>query len=151
MNSSNNWKHDTRKHFRDRGRIHNLATLNEVENMATMHGEQQKNREAESAWVRRNLWGQEDNEEEAGDEMKQTILGDITNPTPIVVTGNNSSLGQMLLPLVLGAAMTGVPAAGIAGAALTYFLNRPTAEQQAQPDETVSIGLGKIEDLLKDQ
>jgi len=99
------------------------------------------NRKAESAWTRKALWNSDESET---DEMgnQQTILGDVTNPTPIVVTGNNSSLGPLLAAL-LGAA---IPGAGLAG----YLLSQtPDVVQPSNPDETVEIGLGRIEDYLQ--
>ena len=151
MSSSTNSKADAPKQLQDRWKIQNLMRLTEAENWDAMHEEQQKNREAESAWTRKNLWGAEEVANESED-MRQTILGDVNHPAPIVVAPSNSGgLAQTLLPVLLGASLMGVPAAGIAGAALMSSFNQPAVTQPAeQTDETVSIGLGKIEDYLKE-
>lgn len=151
MTSSTNWKADATRHFTNQSKIQSLMQLTEAENWEAMHAEQQKNREAESAWTRKNLWGAEEAANES-EEMRQTILGDVNHPAPIVVAPSNSGgLAQTLLPVLLGASLMGVPAAGIAGAALMSSFNQPAVTQPAeQTDETVSIGLGKIEDYLKE-
>jgi len=103
-----------------------------------------RNRQAESAWTRKALWNSDKSET---DEMgnQQTILGDVTNPTPIVVTGSQSSALGPLLAALLGAA---IPGAGLAG----YLLNQSPEPvvQAANLDETVEIGLGRIEDYLSE-
>lgn len=116
-----------------------------------MSQDQLKNLEAESAWARKKLYGSEEAVSESED-MGHTILGDVTNPAPIVIApqsqGSSGGLSQTLIPLALGASLMGVPAAGLAG----YFLSKtqsPVAQPTQQQDETVSIGLRKIEDLLK--
>lgn len=101
------------------------------------------NRKAESAWTRKALWNSDESEtEEMGNQ--QTILGDVTNPTPIVVTSSQSSALGPLLAALLGAA---IPGAGLAG----YLLSQSPAPvvQPSNPDETVEIGLGRIEDYLQ--
>ena len=107
------------------------------------HQEQMQNRKAESAWTRKALW---DSDESETDEMgnQQTILGDVTNPTPIVVAGSQSSALGPLLSALLGAA---IPGAGLAG----YLLSQSPEPvvQPSNPDETVQIGLGRIEDYLQ--
>lgn len=101
----------------------------------------------------RNSINQPDAEESDGNDMgDQTILGDVTNPTPIVVAGNHggSDTLKTLATLALGGLLGGGGLA--AGAAATYFLNKaPDVVEQITPGETerVEIGLGKIEDYLE--
>ena len=78
--------------------------------------------------------------------MGSTILGDITNPAPIVINQPQSNL----LPIALAAlAGLGIPTAMAGGAAAMYLLNKPAATQpQTYQDETVSIGLGRIDDYM---
>ncbi|MEO2019209.1 MAG: hypothetical protein ABGZ53_33150 [Fuerstiella sp.] len=107
-----------------------------------------RNQEAENRCVRQQLWG---NDGGAGedDDMGNTILGDVTNPTPIVVNGQQSN---NLLPTVL-AVVAGalIPGAGVAGYLLNAALVKPDIALPAQQftDSSVSLGLGKIEDYLR--
>lgn len=153
MSGSENWKQQYATYLNNRGKIRNWIEMTEAENWAANHEEQQKNREAESAWTRKELWGN-DGVSGGEEEMRQTVLGDINNPAPIVVPPApqpTSGLAQIALPLALGLAAGGIPTAAIGGAALATYLNRPQSEQPSKPitDETVGIGLGKIEDYLK--
>jgi hypothetical protein len=112
--------------------------------MAAIARDNQRNIEAESAAVRRKLWGEESKAAES-DDMGNTILGDITNPAPIVINQPQSNL----LPIALAAlAGLGIPTAMAGGAAAMYLLNKPAATQQTYQDETVSIGLGRIDDYM---
>ena len=103
-----------------------------------------KNIQAESAAARRKMWGSEETNSEAED-MGTTILGDVTHPTPIII---NQSAPQksMALPLVAGMIASGLMGGGAAGLA-TYMMSRqPQSQQQEFEDETVTIGLGRIDD-----
>ncbi len=111
--------------------------------------EREKNIEAENKRVRKELWGDCGGEQDSGDDMGNTILGDYHPPQVIVAGGQQSSgLGKVLAGAALGASLFGIPGAGVAG----YFLsqmNQPKANATAaQADgETVDLGLKKIEDL----
>ena len=119
--------------------------------------EQQRNQEAESSWVRRNAWG---DAVEATDEMgDQTILGDVTNPTPIIVQGGGNGGGASLLTLALGAVLGGggiwlgqmmskpiVPATPAVDAAQVQ--QQPIQQAATNQGTTTTIGLGRIEDYL---
>jgi len=110
--------------------------------MAATARETQKNQEAESAYVRKNLWGVGESKQEE-DDMGTTILGDITHPAPIVITQPQQPQNS-LLPIALAAmAAIGIPATLGVGALAGYMLTKQPA--QTFQDETVSIGLGKIE------
>lgn len=111
------------------------------------NNETAKNREAESAHVRKTIWNAESDSSE--EDMGNTILGDVNHPAPIVMAGNSDSTLKTLATLALGGLLGG---GGIAaGAAAMYLLNKPEVVQPAtpQPGETMNIGLGKLEDYLK--
>ena len=112
--------------------------------------ESQKNQQAEGAFVRRTLWGAEDEEQpEESDQMRQTIVGDVTNPTPVVIAPQQQSSNLGTIAAIVAAMATG----GILG---SQYLGKQALElvqpqqQQQQPvtfeDSTVSVGLGKLED-----
>jgi 2-methylcitrate dehydratase PrpD len=113
--------------------------------------EQQKNRQAESAAVRKKAWGVGSGEIMASDdEMRQTILGDVTHPTPVVIAPQQQT--NTLQTAVLAAALTA--AAGMGGYMLAgkgETKPTPSTEQQSVSfdDSSVIIGLGKIEDYLQ--
>lgn len=145
MSSSTSWMPKFVKYQENLGKLKTWIQLSEAENWQENHHEQQKNREAESRYVRQKLWGAEEGEEsEENEDMRQTVLGDITHPTPIVVGNNNNWIG----PLILGAALGMIPIAGIGGAAATYLLTRPESKSPEFTDESVNMGVMKIEDLL---
>lgn len=107
--------------------------------------EQQRNQEAESRKVRKQLWDSEETVP-SDEEMRQTILGDVTHPAPVIMPLQPQN---QWLPVIAAAAI-----AGAAG----YMLNKPTVAPEPPPaavtqptfdDSTVTIGLGKIEDYMK--
>lgn len=141
--TSTMWNQKTVQFLERMGKLKLWAGL--LAHQAIHHSQQelQKNRDAESAAVRRQLW----NVDESNDDMgsQQTILGDVTNPTPVVVTGSSTAFGPLFAAL-LGAA---IPTAGLLG----YFfqtLDRgpasPPPPQQQVPQ--VQVHLGEIEDYL---
>lgn len=115
---------------------------------------QAKNLAAEDAYVRRKAWEDCSGAAEVGEDMGHTILGDVTNPTPIVINSTPqqqpSGVGKLLLGTALGAALLGVPFAGIAGFALNHFLNKPQPQQPTE-DNTVDIGLKRLSELFPEQ
>lgn len=113
--------------------------------------EQKKNQSAESAFVRRQLWGESAESQQAEDMANQTILGDVTHPTPIVIAGqqSGSGLGKVLAGLAIGAL---IPAAGAGGYLASQLLTPKTqlpAAQQPVETETVDLGLLRLEDLTE--
>ena len=129
------------------GKLIQWARLGSVEDMQAQWEEQQNNREAESAAVREKAWGVGSGGTMASDdEMRQTILGDVTHPTPVVIAPQSNTLQTALLAAALTAA------AGIGG----YMLAGKNKPEPVTPnpdvsfdDSSVTIGLGKIEDYLK--
>ncbi len=109
-----------------------------------------RNQEAENRCVRQQLWG---NDGGAGedDDMGNTILGDVTHPTPIVVAGGQQQSSSLLPTVIALAAGALIPGAGVAGYLLNAALVKPDIALPAQQftDSSVSLGLGKIEDYLR--
>lgn len=149
MNSTANWQTNFTAFWKGRGKIQQLGELAAVQHMQAIAKDNQRNLEAESSAVRRQLWGSNESKANESDDMGNTILGDVTNPAPIVINQPQSNL----LPLALAAlAAFGIPTALIGGAAAAYMLTKQPATQ-TQPtyqDETVSIGLGRIDDYQGD-
>jgi hypothetical protein len=128
-----------------------------MENLERESNSHYKNREAEEAHVRRSVWGYEpgtesgtgSEAENVSDKMRDTVLGDVIHPTPIIMPPQERSSAAW--PIVAGLALASLlPTAAIAGVA-GYLLSRP-AEQIEAPefdDESVSVGLGRIVDTLQ--
>jgi len=85
--------------------------------------------------------------------MGHTILGDVTNPTPIVIHSqpqqSSGTLTKVLAGAAIAAGLMGIPAAGIIGYGVSQWAagkteNKPVATE----DTSLDIGLGKFEDLL---
>lgn len=110
--------------------------------------EQQRNREAESAAVRRAAWGDQGESKVDDDDMGHTILGDVQYPTPIVMHSppqQNNGMQNIITALAIAFA------AGAGGYMLAGGKQPATEPAKVQfDDESVSIGLGRIEDYLKD-
>ena len=154
MTSTQDWKTRFETFLNGRGKIQQLAELTAVEAMRATAEETRKNQEAESKAVRKQLWGSDETESE--DDMATTILGDVTyaaSPASVSQTTPQSSTAPLLAGMALGASLLGLPAAGLAGYMLAQSDNtpEPTVESVEFDDESVSIGLGRIEDYLKDQ
>ena len=146
------WQPDFLKHLERRSKLSHLAALTAVEDLQAKAEESQRNNAAESAAVRRSLWGEELAKQAADDEMRTTILGDVTHPAPVVISQPQQSSG--LLPLALAAAMVAPPIMGAVGVAAGYYFSQKPESKQESPafeDGSVKIGLGRIEDYLKDE
>ena len=118
-----------------------------MEQLRAIAAENLRNSEAEGAYVRRTVWGEEPGTNLAeNEEMGNTHLGDVNNP-PAVVYPPQQQQANPLATLLLGALMAG--GGGLAG----YMLAKPQqqatapAANKGYDDETVTIGLGRIEDL----
>ena len=138
--SSKPWNQKTIQYLERMGKLKLWAGL--LAHQAIQHSQQelQKNREAESAAARRQLWNADESDEDMGSQ--QTILGDVTNPTPVVVSGTSSAFGPLLAAL-LGAA---IPTAGLLGYLIPMFTPSPAALPNSQPAPKVQVHLGEIED-----
>jgi hypothetical protein len=146
MQSTKTWKDNFTDFWSRRGKVQTLAELTAVQHMRAMSGELQRNSEAESSYVRKNVWGDGSlaTNDVASNEVNDTILGDyqVNYPTPIIVQPPPSN---PWLPMLL-TAMVALAGGGIAG----YFARSiPTPEPVEFDDETVELGLGRIEDFIK--
>jgi hypothetical protein len=106
-----------------------------------------KNQEAENAHVRKTVWGSDEGNEVADDNMRDTVLGDIIHPTPIIYPTppqKQSWVGPIVLGALLGC---GLPAAAYLG---YQAAKEPVPSESSFNDESVSIGLGRIEDYATD-
>lgn len=149
-----NWVNDFNNFYRGRGKIQQLAELAAVQALQAKAAENQRNSEAESAYVRRNVWGHVNGSGSAGkdndDDMATTILGDVTVQQP--QRPQPPSLWPIAAMMLAGM----VPVAGVGGAAAAYLLTRDkqpppaTSDPPEFEDSSVSIGLGRIDDYLKD-
>lgn len=129
-----------------------------IANQAMQHhqNEVQKNRDAESAYVRKNVWGDASSSPDTGgDDMShQTILGDVTQAPPTVVMAGGDSGLKTLATLAIGGLM-GLSGAGVAGAAAYSMLNGGGGKDAATPsapnleDTNLKLGLGRIEDFFE--
>ncbi|MAT51137.1 MAG: hypothetical protein CMK32_08140 [Porticoccaceae bacterium] len=149
MSSSTDWRQTALEHGKEMGKIFNWARLGAVEDMQEQWREQQLNREAESSAARRQFVSPDvQMQSQADEEMRQTILGDVNNPPAIIMPQQQSSnLGTVA---ALAAATLGLGgAAGYILADKSSDSTQPPAVQRSVDDESVSIGLGRIEDFLK--
>lgn len=121
-----------------------------MNHMQSLAAENRRNSEAEAAHIRRTLWGATDQPSVTeSDDMGNTILGDIQYPAPIVVSQPAAQSSPLTTAALLLAMM--LPTGAAAGA-IGYLLARPqqTTNQtspQSYQDETISLGLGRIEDF----
>lgn len=117
-----------------------------MQDLEAKANEQRRNSDAESACVRRTLWGETgDGVAKESDDMATTVLGDITHPAPIIMPQQNNSA----LPAIALLVSSIFPLAG-AGAVAGYLLagKSQPANNQTFDDDTVKIGLGRIEDYI---
>ena len=144
------WTKDAQSYYKKMAGLTTLARQTAIESLEQSQQEQAKNQQAEGAFVRRTLWGAEDEKQpEESDQMRQTIVGDVTNPTPVVIAPQQQSSNLGTIAAIVAAMATG----GILG---SQYLGKQALElvqpqqQQQQPvtfeDSTVSVGLGKLED-----
>lgn len=151
-NSKPNWKQRTIKYLDRQARI--KLWLNEV---AARHliddaRQQHNNIRAEDAGARKAMGWPEPSDIDTSDKDMdpQTIIGDVTQAPPVIVMSGNggNSLGAIVLAGLLGAA---IPGAGVAGALLSKWLEKPQVKSQVvEPkqstfeDQTVELGLRKL-------
>ena len=151
--------HKTVSYWEKMGKLNLWSGILGVHQLRDNHVAHMKNREAEDAHVRKTVWGSEETGDEEPDDMGNTILGDVTYPAPVIVPQQpttqpqQSNVAPMLAGMALGASLLGLPAAGILGYMLAQpdSTPEPAVESVEFADESVSIGLGRIEDYLKDQ
>ena len=103
--------------------------------MAFERRSHEKNREAEESHTRRQVWGWEGDN---GEDMREgdVHFGDVHNASP-------------LLPMALMflSSMVGIGGLGVAGAAYLFSDRGKTPPANTSLDETVKIGLGRLDDI----
>ena len=83
-----------------------------IKALQSHQAETEKNVQAENQRIRKDLWGYQE-PQEGEDVNSQTILGDVTHPTPIIINGQQSSGALKTLAILAAGAL--IPGAGIAG------------------------------------
>jgi len=155
--------HKVQRAALSRWKIETLTGLLGLESLEKQTQMSHANQEAENRWAREKVWGQsgEVQPPQAEDESKMGhILGDNIHPTPIVVTSPPTPQQNSILPALALAAATMLPATGAAAGVIGYLLARQPAQppaqvQPVQPQpqeyEEFNLGLGRLEDFIKEQ
>lgn len=137
----------------NRWKLETLTGLLGIQSLQKHAATKAADREAESRWAREKLWGSKEiadaDQGSQADDVNTTILGDVTHPAPIIM--NQPPASNPLLPVALAAmAAVGVPGLLGAGVIAGYLLSpkAPKVEPVEFNDETLRIGLGKIEDYV---
>ena len=133
-----------RKSALSRWKLETLTGLLGVKALQAHQAESQKNVQAENQRIRKDLWGYQE-PKEGEDVNSQTILGDVTHPTPIIINGQQSSGALKTLAIIAAGAL--IPGAGIAGYLASQLLKPTTTETTAPEDQTLDLGLLRFEDL----
>jgi hypothetical protein len=107
-----------------RGKLEILTDMLAYKSLESRQNKLKAFNAASTRAVARKMLGEEIKPE--GDDVGTTILGDVTNPTPVVIAGQQSSGLGPLLAAALG--MLG-PAGAIGG----YLLNQALSKQPAAP------------------
>ena len=132
-----------RKSALSRWKLETLTGLLGIKALQNHQAETEKNVQAENQRIRKDLWGYQE-PKEGEDVNSQTILGDVTHPTPIIINGQQSSGALKTLAILAAGAL--IPGAGIAGYFASQLL-KPTTETTAPEDQTLDLGLLRFEDL----
>jgi len=131
-----------------RWKLEALTGLLGVKALQAHQAESQKNMQAENQRIRKDLWGYQE-PEEGEDVNSQTILGDVTHPTPIIINGQQQS-GGALKTLAILAAGALIPGAGIGGYLASQWLNQKPVAREIE-DKSLDLGLLKFEDLQQQE
>ena len=133
-----------RKSALSRWKLETLTGLMGIKALQSHQAETEKNVQAENQRIRKDLWGYQE-PKEGEDVNSQTILGDVTHPTPIIINGQQSSGALKTLAIIAAGAL--IPGAGIAGYLASQLLKPTTTETTAPEDQTLDLGLLRFEDL----
>jgi hypothetical protein len=127
-----------------RWKLEALTGLLGIKALQSHQAETEKNVQAENQRIRKDLWGYQE-PKEGEDVNSQTILGDVTHPTPIIINGQQSSGALKTIAILAAGAL--IPGAGIAGYFASQLLKPTTTETTAPEDQTLDLGLLRFEDL----
>jgi hypothetical protein len=136
-----------------RWKLETLTGLLGIRSLQAHNRMSQLNQEAENRAVRQKVWGNDGGASKADEMGDHIILGDNTNPAPIIITGqqqSSGSLGKVLAGAALGAALLGIPGAGVAGYLFSKLSQQKPEPQVITPtdeDTTIGLGLRKFEEL----
>ena len=135
-----------------RWKMETLTGLLGLDALSKHQSESHKNQQAENRHVRKSVWGSEVASQSDDDEMRNIVLGDVNHPTPVVIAPQQQSNG-ILQAALIAAAMASPIMAGAGLAAGYYMSQKPEAKQESPSfeDGSVRIGLGRIEDYIKDE
>jgi hypothetical protein len=133
-----------RKSALSRWKLETLTGLMGIKALQSHQAETEKNVQAENQRIRKDLWGYQE-PKEGEDVNSQTVLGDVTHPTPIIINGQQSSGALKTLAILAAGAL--IPGAGIAGYFASQLLKPTTTETTAPEDQTLDLGLLRFEDL----
>lgn len=133
-----------RKSALSRWKLETLTGLMGIKALQSHQAETEKNVQAENQRIRKDLWGYQE-PKEGEDVNSQTILGDVTHPTPIIINGQQSSGALKTLAILAAGAL--IPGAGIGGYLASQMLKPTTTETIAPEDQTLDLGLLRFEDL----
>lgn len=140
------------KYWEKMGKLNLWAGVMTAQKLQFENESHQKNREAEEAYVRKQVWGTQDGaspSEAEGDDMGNVYLGDVNHPAPIILPQPPQHNNQLATVTAM-AALLGL---GTLGGYMLSGGRKQEAPKQDQPaylDESVSIGLGKWEDFFPD-
>jgi hypothetical protein len=153
LETSRDIVNQTRRAGLARWKLETLTGLLGIRALTNHQHETEKNIRAENRAVRRKLWQDADTEEPEDADMGNTILGDVTHPTPVIVAGANGGSSGLLKAAVGMAIGALLPTAGVGGFLASQLLQQhpPAAvqPQQQQPsNESLDVGLGKLSDYL---
>ena len=118
--------------------------------MNQMAAENRRNSEAESAYVRKNVWDSNETTPASDADMGNTILGDVQYPAPVVVASPPAQQSSLpMIALLLASLLPTGAAAGLAGYLLARQQPSPViAEPSPYEDESISIRLGRLDDIV---
>ena len=127
-------------YYRNKGKIANWAGILAMQDLERKATEQRKNQEAESSHVRKTVWGYTEPDQSDDDDMGTTILGDVTQQPAVVIPQSGNKL---LTTAALAAMLT---TGGLAGYVISGLFDKD-GPAPTFSDETLEIGLGRIEDI----
>jgi len=137
-----------RKSVLNRWKLETLTGLMGYRAMQHHQSETEKNIQAENQHVRKKMWGYDEKSNPTADnEMRDTILGDVTHPAPIIMPQPQT---QSPIPALALAAVTGLAGYWLATRDTPTLIapDRPKIVSPEFDDTSISIGLGRIEDYL---
>lgn len=139
------------KYLDGKGKLEQWSGMMANQMLSNHRKEQRQNQAAESAFVRRQAWGENASKKTEDDMGDNIILGDNIHPTPVIINSPQNppqqQSGSLLKTLAILAAGALIPGAGIGGYLASQMLAKPTTETTVPDDQTLDLGLLRFEDL----